>query len=69
MTTGTTITSILFRYIADTESVDGVSLSEVTQMSHAEVMAWLAKHAAAGYLHRDEVTGRYATSCPLPRIA
>jgi hypothetical protein len=69
MTTGTTITSNLIRYIADTGSVDGVSLSKVAQMSQAEVTAWLAKHAAAGYLHRDEVSGRYATSCPLPRTA
>ena len=55
----------LFALIAAIGPVTSQALARAAEMSRFEAAGWLEKQAAAGHLHRDPATGRYATWCPV----
>jgi hypothetical protein len=60
----------LIRLVAEIDPVTSHSLAEAAEMPRFEAVGWLERQASSGYLHRDQVTGRYTTSCAWPgRVA
>ncbi len=59
----------LYEVIAKVGPVTSYGLAKEALVPRYMASGWVMRQAAAGYLHLNEATGRYATWCPWPRAA
>ena len=59
----------LLAVIAESGPVTAEGVARLANLPGFDAAGWTARRAAEGYLHRDEVTGRYAPWCHLPHPA